>query len=150
VGRRLEAHGEAAGVRLVDDYAHHPAEIAASLRTARELAGEGRLVVLFQPHLYSRTFHLWQELGEALAAADAAVVTEIYPAREEPLPGVSAKLVVDRLLEIRPGMAVGWAPALRDAARIAVGLTRSGGMLVTVGAGDVNRALELVREELVG
>jgi UDP-N-acetylmuramate--alanine ligase len=150
VGRRLEAHGEAAGVRLVDDYAHHPAEIAASLRTARELAGEGRLVVLFQPHLYSRTLHLWPELGEALAAADAAVVTEIYPAREEPLPGVSAKLVVDRLLEIRPGMAVGWAPALRDAARIAVGLTRSGGVLVTVGAGDVNRALELVHEELVG
>jgi UDP-N-acetylmuramate--alanine ligase len=150
VGRRLEAHGEAAGVRFVDDYAHHPAEIAATLRTARELAGEGRLVVLFQPHLYSRTLHLWPELGEALAAADAAVVTEIYPAREEPLPGVSAKLVVDRLLEIRPGMAVGWAPALRDAARIAVALTRSGGMLVTVGAGDVNRALQLVREELGG
>ena len=76
------------------------------------------------------------------------MITEIYPAREEPLPGVSSKLVVDRLLEIRPGMAVGWAPALRDAARIAAGLTRPGSMLVTVGAGDVNEALELVREEL--
>ena len=134
----------------MDDYAHHPAEVAATLRTARELAGEGRLVVLFQPHLYSRTRHLGRELGEALALADAAVVTEIYPAREEPVAGVSAKLVVDRLLEVRPGMAVGWAPALRDAARLAAGLTRPGGLLVTVGAGDVDTALPLVREELGG
>ena len=150
VGRRLEAHGEAGGVRLVDDYAHHPSEVAATLRTARELAGDGRLVVLFQPHLYSRTRHLGRELGEALALADAAVVTEIYPAREEPVAGVSGKLVVDRLVEVRPGMAVGWAPALRDAARLAAGLTRPGGLLLTVGAGDVGTALPLVREELGG
>ena len=150
VGRRLEAHGEAGGVRLVDDYAHHPSEVAATLRTARELAGDGRLVVLFQPHLYSRTRHLGRELGEALALADAAVVTEIYPAREEPVAGVSGKLVVDRLVEVRPGMAVGWAPALRDAARLAAGLTRPGGLLLTVGAGDVDTALPLVREELGG
>ena len=113
VGRRLEDHGEAGGVRLVDDYAHHPAELAATIAAARELAGEGRLVVLFQPHLYSRTLYLGRELGQALAAADAAVVTEIYPAREEPIAGVTAKLVVDRLLEIRPGMPVGWAPGAR-------------------------------------
>ncbi len=150
VGRRLEAHGEAGGVRLVDDYAHHPSEVAATLRTARELAGDGRLVVLFQPHLYSRTRHLGRELGEALALADAAVVTEIYPAREEPVAGVSGKLVVDRLVEVRPGMAVGWAPALPDAARLAAGLTRPGGLLLTVGAGDIGTALPLVREELGG
>ena len=118
-GRRLEDTGEAGGVRLVDDYAHHPAELAATIAAARELAGDGRLVVLFQPHLYSRTLHLGRELGEALAAADAAVVTEIYAAREEPVAGISGKVIVDRLAEARPGMPVGWAPRLDDAARLA-------------------------------
>jgi UDP-N-acetylmuramate--alanine ligase len=136
------------GVRLVDDYAHHPAELAATLAAARELAGGGRLVVLFQPHLYSRTAHLGRELGEALAAADAAVVTEIYAAREQPVPGVTAKLLVDRLLEVRPGMPVGWAPALVDAARLAGSLARRGGLVLTAGAGNVDSALPLVREEL--
>ena len=148
VGRRLEDHGEAGGVRLVDDYAHHPAELAASIAAARELAGEGRVVVLFQPHLYSRTLHLGQELGEALAAADAAVVTEIYAAREEPLAGISAKLLVDRLAEVSPGMTVGWAPQLPDAARLTAALARPGGVLVTAGAGNVDAALPLLREEL--
>ncbi len=148
VGRRLEDHGEAGGVRLVDDYAHHPAELAATIAAARELAGGGRLVVLFQPHLYSRTLHLGRELGEALAAADAAVVTEVYAAREEPVVGISGKLLVDRLGEVRPGMTVGWAPALPDAARLAAGLARTGGVLVTAGAGNVDTALPLLREEL--
>ena len=148
VGRRLEDHGEAGGVRLVDDYAHHPAELAATIAAVRELAGERRVVVLFQPHLYSRTLHLGRELGEALAAADAAVVTEIYAAREEPLAGISAKLLVDRLGEVRPGMTVGWAPQLADAARLAAGLVRPGGVLVTAGAGNVDAALPLLRTEL--
>lgn len=147
-GRRLEDHGEAGGVRLVDDYAHHPAELAATIAAARDLAGDGRLVVLFQPHLYSRTLHLGRELGEALAEADAAVVTEIYAAREEPLPGVTAKVVVDRLVDVRPGMPVGWAPALADAARLAASLTRPGDLLLVAGAGNVDSALPVVREEL--
>ncbi len=147
-GRRLEDHGEAGGVRLVDDYAHHPAELAATIAAARELSAGGRLVVLFQPHLYSRTLHLGRELGEALAAADAAVVTEIYAAREEPVPRVTAKLLVDRLAEVRPGMPVGWAPALTDAARLAASLARPGGLLLVAGAGNVDAALPVVREEL--
>jgi UDP-N-acetylmuramate--alanine ligase len=147
-GRRLEDRGEAGGVRIVDDYAHHPAELAATIAAARELAGDGRLVVLFQPHLYSRTLHLGRELGEALAAADAAVVTGIYAAREEPVAGVSGKALVDRLVEVRPGMPAGWAPDLRAAARLAAGLTRPGGLLLLAGAGDVNSALPLVRAEL--
>jgi UDP-N-acetylmuramate--alanine ligase len=147
-GRRLEDHGEAGGVRLLDDYAHHPAELAASLAAARGLAGGGRLVVLFQPHLYSRTRHLGRELGEALAAADAAVVTEIYPAREEPVPGVSGKLLVDRLAEVRPGMSVGWAPELADAARLTAALARPGDLVMTAGAGNVDSALPVLREEL--
>ena len=147
-GRRLEDHGEAGGVRLLDDYAHHPAELAASLAAARDLAGDGRLVVLFQPHLYSRTQHLGRELGEALAGADAAVVTEIYAAREEPVAGVSAKLLVDRLAEVRPGMPVGWAPVLSDAARLASTLARPGDLVLTAGAGDVDAALPVLRREL--
>jgi UDP-N-acetylmuramate--alanine ligase len=148
-GRRLEEQGEAGGVRLVDDYAHHPAELAATIAAARGTLPDGaRLVVLFQPHLYSRTLHLGRELGEALAAADAAVVTEIYAAREEPLAGVSGKLVADRLAEVRPGMPVGWAPSLEDAARLAASLARPGGLLLTAGAGNVDTALPLLRERL--
>jgi UDP-N-acetylmuramate--alanine ligase len=147
-GRRLEQHGEAGGVLLVDDYAHHPAELAATIAAARRMAGDGRLVVLFQPHLYSRTQHLGRELGEALAAADAAVVTEVYPAREEPVAGVSGRLVVERLAETRPGMPIGWAPSLADAARIAAVLARPGGLLLTAGAGDGDSALPVLRKEL--
>ena len=147
-GRRLEAHGDAGGVRLVDDYAHHPAELAASIAALRDLAGAGRLVVLFQPHLYSRTRHLGRELGEALTAADAAVVTEIYAAREEPVPGISAKLLVDRAAEVRPGMPIAWAPELADAARLAALLARPGGLVLTAGAGNVDSAIPLLRKEL--
>jgi UDP-N-acetylmuramate--alanine ligase len=149
VGRRLEEHGEAGGVRLLDDYAHHPAELAATIAAARGTLPDGaRLVVLFQPHLYSRTLHLGRELGEALAAADAAVVTDVYAAREQPVAGISGKLVADRLAEVRPGMPIGWAPSLPDAARIAASLTRPGGLLLTAGAGNVDSVLPLLREEL--
>ena len=149
VGRRLEEHGEAGGVRLLDDYAHHPAELAATIAAARGTLPEGgRLVVLFQPHLYSRTVHLGSELGEALAAADAAVVTDVYAAREQPVAGITGKLVADRLAEVRPGMPIGWAPCLHDAARIAASLARPGGVLLTAGAGNVDSVLPLLREEL--
>jgi UDP-N-acetylmuramate--alanine ligase len=148
-GRRLESHDSAGGVLLVDDYAHHPAEVAATIDAARSLT-DGRLVVLFQPHLYSRTIHVGRELGAALAAADAAVVTEIYAAREEPVAGVSGKVVVDGAVETRPGMPVGWAPELGDAARLAASLAQPGGMVITVGAGDVDGAIPLLAEALAG
>ena len=147
-GRRLEVRGEAGGVRLLDDYGHHPAEVAATLAAVRALAGDGRLLVLFQPHLYSRTLHLAHELAAALAAADAACVTEIYAAREEPLDGVSGKLVVDRLTEARPGMPVGWAPTVDGAASLVAGWARPGDLLLTIGAGDVDRAVPLLLERL--
>jgi UDP-N-acetylmuramate--alanine ligase len=146
-GRRLEAHGSAGGVLLVDDYAHHPAELAATIAAARTLA-DGRLVVLFQPHLYSRTIHIGRDLGVALAAADAAVVMEIYAAREEPVAGVSGKIVVDGALDARPGMPVGWARELGDAARLAASLAQPGGVVLTVGAGDVDGAIPLLQEAL--
>jgi UDP-N-acetylmuramate--alanine ligase len=144
-GRRLEPKGEAGGVALFDSYAHHPAELAADLAAMRN---GGRLIALFQPHLYSRTLHLAHGFAEALAAADAACVTEIYPAREEPLPGVSGRLVVDELARLRPGMRIGWAPALDDAARLVAGWARSGDTVLTLGAGDVDRAAPLILEAL--
>jgi UDP-N-acetylmuramate--alanine ligase len=144
-GRRLEPKGEARGVAVVDSYAHHPAELAADLTALRN---GGRLLVLFQPHLYSRTLHLAHGFAHALAEADAACVTEIYPAREEPLPGVSGRLIVDELAGIRPGMRIGWAPALDDAARLVVGWARPGDTVVTLGAGDVDRAAPLILEAL--
>jgi UDP-N-acetylmuramate--alanine ligase len=143
-GRRFQIVGEAGGVRVVDDYGHHPTEVVATLAAARAEAGDGRVVALFQPHLYSRTVHLAGELGAALAAADEVVVTEIYPAREEPLPGVSAKLIVERLAERRPGMVVGWAPGLEDAAALAAMRSRAGDLVLTIGAGDVDRAGPLI------
>ncbi len=144
-GRRFELVGEAAGVAVVDDYAHHPSEIEATVAAARERT-LGRVLVLFQPHLYSRTRHLAHELGAALSTADAACVTEIYRAREQPVDGVSGKLVVDAL---RPGLRAGWAPAVEDGARLVAAWARPGDLVLTVGAGDVERAGPLVLEALL-
>ena len=146
--RRFNLTAEVNGVRLYDDYGHHPAEIAATLDTARTLANGGRVIALFQPHLYSRTLHLSGELAAALARADIVCVTEIYPAREEPIPGVSGKLVVDRLSEARPGMRIGWTPELPAAAAVVASLARPGVLLLTIGAGDVDSALPLIEERL--
>ena len=143
-GRRLEDRGEAGGVRVLDDYAHHPAEIEATLAAVRERAGGGRVLVLFQPHLYSRTLHLAHELAAALAAADAAYVTDVYPAREERIDGVTGKLVVDRLCEVRPGMEAGWAPTVEAGASLVAARARAGDVVLTMGAGDVDRAADLV------
>jgi UDP-N-acetylmuramate--alanine ligase len=144
-GRRLEPRGEAGGVEVYDDYAHHPAELAATLAAAR--AG-GRLLVLFQPHLYSRTRHLAFELARALAAADAVAVTEIYAAREQPVAEVSGKLVVDALAERRPGLALAWTPECEDGARFLVRHARPGDRVLTIGAGDVDRVAPLLLELL--
>jgi UDP-N-acetylmuramate--alanine ligase len=143
--RRFERRGEAGGVEVFDDYAHHPAEIDATLEAARD---GGRLLVLFQPHLYSRTRHLATELAAALAAADAVAVADVYPAREQPLPGVTGKLVVDALAERRPGMALAWTPACEDGARFLAQHARPGDRILTVGAGDVDRCAELILELL--
>jgi UDP-N-acetylmuramate--alanine ligase len=145
-GRRLEPRGEAGGVAVVDTYAHHPVEIAADLAAARE-GIDGRLLALFQPHLYSRTLYVARELAAALAAADAVAVTDVYAAREEPVKGVSGKLVVDALAELRPGMTIGWTPSVEDGAAYLAARLRSGDRVVTVGAGDVDRAAALVLEE---
>jgi UDP-N-acetylmuramate--alanine ligase len=143
-GRRFELVGEAVGVTVVDDYAHHPSEIEATVAAARERTS-GRVLVLFQPHLYSRTRHLAHELGAALSTADATCVTEIYRAREQPVEGVTGKLVVDAL---DSGLRAGWAPEVEDGAKLVASWARPGDIVLTVGAGDVERAGPLVLEAL--
>jgi UDP-N-acetylmuramate--alanine ligase len=143
--RRLEHRGSAGGVDVWDDYAHHPAEIAATLSA---LSDGGRLLVLFQPHLYSRTRHLARELAGALAAAGGVAVADVYPAREAPVEGVTGKLVVDALTELRPGLPVAWTPAVEDGARFLAGLARRGDIALTIGAGDVDRAAPMLLDLL--
>ncbi|HKG44834.1 MAG TPA: Mur ligase domain-containing protein [Gaiellaceae bacterium] len=147
-GRRFELRGEAGGVRVFDDYAHHPREVEVTLDAARAAANGGRVLVVFQPHLYSRTRYLAHELGRALAAADAVAVTALYAAREEPVPGVDGKLVVERIATERPGMAVAWTPQLEDAVAFVARRARPGDLVLTIGAGDVERAAPLLLEEL--
>jgi UDP-N-acetylmuramate--alanine ligase len=145
VARRLERRGEVGGVTIFDDYAHHPAEVEATLRAARN---GGRVLVLFQPHLFSRTRHLAGDLGQALATADVVAVSDVYPAREDPLEGVTGKLVVDAVAEARPGMPVAWTPKVEDGARFLARRARAGDTLLTVGAGDVDQAVPLLLEDL--
>ena len=147
-GRRFQQRGEAHGVRVFDDYGHHPTEVAATLEAARSAANGGRLLVLFQPHLYSRTRHLAAPLARALSAADVVAVTQVYGAREEPVEGVDGKLIVDSLAAERPGMSVAWMPELEDAARFLARRARPGDLVVTIGAGDVERAAPLIVREL--
>jgi UDP-N-acetylmuramate--alanine ligase len=150
VGRRFERLGEAAGVTVVDDYAHHPTEVAATLAAARQVFPGRRVVAVFQPHLYSRTALHGEALGRALARADVVIVAPIYGAREQPLPGVTADLVVDGAQ--RAGAAA-TTTAVRDRAAltgVVAAAVRPGDVVLTLGAGDVTRVgpelLERLRE----
>jgi UDP-N-acetylmuramate--alanine ligase len=139
--RRFEHVGEtASGAAVYDDYAHHPTEVAAVVAAARTLEPR-RLVAVFQPHLYSRTRALARRFGEALAAADAAVVVGIYPAREraEDFPGVDGRLIAAATADAGAGRPVAWLPALDDARELLAGLLRSGDLCLVMGAGDVDR-----------
>jgi len=144
-GRRFEVV-EAGPVTIVDDYAHHPAEIAATIAAAREAFPGRRLRALFQPHLVSRTRYLAADLGTALAAADDVVVTDIYLAREPPDPEVTGKLVVDALSDL--GRLVTWIPNVAEAARYLAAKAKPGDVVLVLGAGDVDAAPALLRELL--
>jgi UDP-N-acetylmuramate--alanine ligase len=144
-GRRLERRGEAGGVAVLDSYAHHPAELAADIAAVRN---GGQVLALFQPHLYSRTVNLVHEFAVALASADAVCVTEIYAAREEPLPGVTGRLIVEELACVRPGMQIAWTPVLEVGARLVAAWARAGDTVLTLGAGDVDRMAATLLELL--
>jgi len=140
-GRRFEVH--ACGTfTIVDDYGHHPTEIARTIEAVRERFPRSRLMVLFQPHLYSRTRHLAGELADALATADDVTVTHVYAAREQPLDGVTGKLVVDALSD--RGVLAAWAPTVDEGAARLRRRARPGDVLLVIGAGDVDRAVALI------
>ena len=146
VGRRFEVVGAAAGVTVVDDYAHHPTEIAATLEAARQAYPSRRLVAVFQPHLFSRTALHAAAMGKALAAADVVVVTEIYAAREAPLPGVTGRLVADEAQ--RQGRDVHWVPVRSELVAAMASAGRPGDVVLTLGAGDVTSAGRELLERL--
>ena len=135
--RRFEPRGEARGVRVYDDYAHHPTELVATLRAAREVAGMGRIVVAFQPHLYSRTQAFAAEFGEALALADEVVVMEVYAAREDPVAGVSGRTVAAAVP--LPAERVVFEPSWNAVAGHLAARARPGDVVLTLGAGDVTQ-----------
>jgi UDP-N-acetylmuramate--alanine ligase len=144
VGRRFERLGEFAGVAVVDDYAHHPSELTATLSAARQAFPGRRLVAVFQPHLYSRTAAHGQAMGQALAAADLVIVTEIYPAREQPIAGVSGQQVAEAAE--RAGADTRFEPTRAEVGRTVYQVLRAGDVVLTLGAGDITRvAPELVR-----
>jgi UDP-N-acetylmuramate--alanine ligase len=142
--RRFELKGEARGVRVFDDYAHHPTEVRAALTAARSVAGEHKVHVLFQPHLFSRTREFAREFAEALTLADTALVLDIYPAREDPIPGVTSKLIADHMAG--RGRLVSAEEAVAAIAQAAA----DGDIVLTAGAGDVTAYGPRIVEALRG
>ncbi|GAB2683359.1 UDP-N-acetylmuramate--L-alanine ligase [Thalassiella azotivora] len=144
--RRFEPRGTAGGVRVFDDYAHNPPKVAAAVATGRQVAGTGRLHVVFQPHLYSRTRDFAAELGAALSAADEVLVMDVYAAREDPVPGVTGALVADAVP--LPGDRVRFVADAGQVPRAVVDRVVPGDVVLTVGAGDVTdvgpRVLDLL------
>jgi UDP-N-acetylmuramate--alanine ligase len=141
--RRMEPKGEAGGVRVLDTYAHHPIELAADLAAARQVAGDGRVIAVFQPHLYSRTRIFAAEFGAALGLADVAVVLDVYAAREDPEPGVTGELVASAV----PG-GVRYLPDVADVPATIADIAASGDVVLTMGAGDVTRLGPLILAEI--
>ena len=148
VRRRLQLIGTARGTQVIDSYAHHPSELRADLEAIRGGVGDGRVLVVFQPHLFSRTRELGRELGEALALADYATVLDIYPAREDPIPGVTSALVTEAAAA--RGAAVSASPDKDAAVALLAGMARPGDVVLTMGAGDVTelgpRILDRIRQ----
>lgn len=143
--RRMELTGEADGVRVLDSYAHHPTELAADLASARDILagtgqGDGRVIAVFQPHLYSRTRIFAADLGAALGLADAALVLDVYAAREDPEPGVTGRLVADAV----PGGRVEYLADKGAVPGVVAGMAKPGDLVLTMGAGDVTAVGPLI------
>ena len=131
--RRLELKGQAGGVQVVDSYAHHPTELAADLAAARDVVPGGRVIALFQPHLFSRTRIFAADFGAALSQADEVLVLDVYAAREDPEPGVTGQLICDAV----PGARAQFLPDRASAPAEAAALAKPGDLVLTMGAGDV-------------
>ncbi|MGX1366709.1 UDP-N-acetylmuramate--alanine ligase [Streptomyces canus] len=146
VKRRLQLKGEAAGVQVVDSYAHHPTEMTADLEAMRAAAGGARILVVFQPHLFSRTQELGKEMGAALALADGSVVLDIYPAREDPIPGVTSELIIEAARAA--GADVTPVHDKADVPETVAGMAKAGDLVLTMGAGDVTDLGPLILDRL--
>jgi UDP-N-acetylmuramate--alanine ligase len=133
--RRMEPKGGGDGVRVLDSYAHHPTEVAADLTAARDIADGGRVIAIFQPHLFSRTRIFAAELGSALGLADEAIVLDIYAAREDPEPGVTGRIVADAV----PGGHARYVPDAGGVPAAVAEIAKPGDIVLTMGAGDVTR-----------
>jgi len=142
--RRFEIRGSAGGVTVVDDYGHHPTEIKATLETARNFVGTGRVFVIFQPHRFSRTRAFAEDFAEELAKADHTYLLEVYPAGETPLPGVSALSISSRM----PRELVTYEPSMPEVISKVLKVARSGDLILTLGAGDVSSLAPLIVENL--
>jgi UDP-N-acetylmuramate--alanine ligase len=143
VRRRFQLKGEQAEVRVVDDYAHHPTELSATLAAARStMPGDGRVIAVFQPHRYSRTRALYREFGASFSSADAVLVTEVYGAGEMPQPGVNGKLIVDAICETRGHPEVYYIPQQATIPAVLRHVSTSGDLVLTLGAGDISKAGE--------
>ncbi|MFM2433398.1 MAG: hypothetical protein RI974_138 [Actinomycetota bacterium] len=134
--RRFELHGERRGVKVYDDFAHHPTEVAAALSAARAVVGDGKLITVFQPHLYSRTRLMHKEFAAALSVSDQVVVLDIYAAREDPEPGVTGAMVSD---SFENQAQVHYVALWDDAPTVAAALAHEGDFIITMGCGDVYR-----------
>jgi len=134
--RRFEMHGQVRDVSVYDDFAHHPTEVAAALSGARAVVGEGKLITVFQPHLYSRTRIFAQEFAEALALSDQVVITDVYGAREDPEPGVTGETISSRFSDASQ---VHYVPKWEDVPAAAAALAGPGDFIITMGCGDIYR-----------
>ncbi|HUH07462.1 MAG TPA: UDP-N-acetylmuramate--L-alanine ligase [Egibacteraceae bacterium] len=144
--RRFQRIGEAGGVTVIDDYGHHPTELAATLLAARQSQPAGRVIAVLQPHRYSRTAALARELGQALAEADLAVVTDVYAAGEPPVPGVTGGLVADAARHA--GVETRFVAGAREVADVVVELARPGDLVLTMGAGDITEVGPVILRRL--
>ncbi|MEY4019119.1 MAG: hypothetical protein RLZZ590_419 [Actinomycetota bacterium] len=143
--RRFQLHGERRGVRVYDDFAHHPTEVSAAIKAARAVVGDGRLITVFQPHLYSRTRLMAKEFAEALSASDQVVVLDIYAAREDPEPGVTGALVSEAFHD---SSQVHYVPLWQNVPAVAAQLASSGDFIMTMGCGDIYRMVPELLEAL--
>lgn len=134
--RRFQLHGERRGVAVYDDFAHHPTEVSAAIKAARAVVGEGRIITVFQPHLYSRTQLMAKEFAEALSASDEVVVLDIYAAREDPVPGVTGELISN---EFANPSQVHYVADWDDVPAVAAKIAKSGDFIMTMGCGDIYR-----------
>ena len=141
-GRRFELKATEHGIRIIDDYGHHPTEIKVTLEAARRYAGEGRVLVVFQPHRYSRTQAFLDDFSKTLDVADDVTLLEIYAASEKPIPGVSSLLIAEKM---KHGHFV---PNFVQASERIIDMAKPGDVIITLGAGDVNSLAPIIAEGL--